>query len=51
MRYRIAAISGALEENSPVTNIIRKSALLNTSLDIELIELTDIPLLNVDLFQ
>lgn len=51
MKYRIAAISGALEKDSPVTNIARKSSLLKTSLDIQLIDIKDVPLLNVDLFR
>lgn len=51
MKYRIAAISGALEKDSPVTNIARKSSLLKTSLDIQLIDIKDVPLLNVDLIR
>lgn len=51
MKYRIAAISGALEKDSPVTNIARKSSLLKTSLDIQLIDIKGVPLLNVDLFR
>lgn len=34
MKYRIAAISGAIEEESVVTNIAKKCALLKTTLEI-----------------
>lgn len=51
MKYRIAAISGALEEESPITNMAKKCASLKTSLEIELIDIKYVPLLNVDLYQ
>jgi NAD(P)H-dependent FMN reductase len=49
MRYKVVAISGALEHDSKITNIIRKCMLLKTSLDIELVDIKQVPLLNVDL--
>lgn len=51
MKYRIVAISGALEEESPINNIANKCIELKTSLEIELVDIRNVPLLNVDLYQ
>jgi len=51
MKSKIIAISGALEKESPVTNLLKKCALLETNLNIELVSIKDVPLLNTDLFE
>jgi hypothetical protein len=50
MKTKIIAISGALEEESPITNLLKKCSLLESNLTIELVSIKEVPLLNIDLF-
>ena len=50
MKYRVGAISGAIEQDSKITNIGRKCGLLKSPFDIEIIDIRDVPLINVDMF-
>ena len=50
MKYRVGAISGALQQDSKITNIARKCSLLKPVFDVEVIDIKDVPLINVDMF-
>lgn len=50
MRHKIVVISGAIEEESKVTNIAKRCALLKNTLEIEIVPIKAFPLINVDHF-
>ena len=50
MKPKIIAISGALEEESPISNLLKKCTILASNLTIELVSIKEVPLLNIDLF-
>jgi hypothetical protein len=51
MKSKVIAISGALEEDSPITNILKICGQIESKLSVELIDIRKVPLLNIDLFQ